>query len=203
MVAGIRQQLFERDVSCEVIPNSDRELVERYSDRIVLKTGTIEVWWSGATRQDDALVTEPYSELPDDSSVTILPWMPPTLKANKGIMHAPAGRTTMQPGTRRLCFRRSRRRACGLMISSPAGSSPWRRSLGRKIRSNATCVCLQHWHSLLRSWLCDRRWNGTALALKVTNLAEALPAFGSDKALVFALMSKDTIGSSPVLYCAT
>jgi hypothetical protein len=99
VVAGIRQQLHQCDVG-EAIPNNDRELVERYVDRIVLKTDTIEVWWSGAVRQDEASVGKHWSELRNDSSVTVLPWTSPTLKVTKGIIHAPAGRTMMQPETR-------------------------------------------------------------------------------------------------------
>ena len=99
VVAGIRQQLHQCDVG-EAIPNNDRELVERYLDRIVLKTDTIEVWWSGAVRQDEASVGKHWSELRNDLSVTVLPWTSPTLKVTKGIIHAPAGRTMMQPETR-------------------------------------------------------------------------------------------------------
>ena len=48
VVAGIRRQLLQRAVSDEAISNSDRELVERCVDRIVVKADRIEVWWAHA-----------------------------------------------------------------------------------------------------------------------------------------------------------
>ena len=53
IVSALRQQVQLPDVGDEAIPNSARELIARYVDRIVVKADTIEVWWSIAVRQDE------------------------------------------------------------------------------------------------------------------------------------------------------
>ena len=100
VVAGIRQQLFAHDVSGEVIPNSDRELVERHVNRIVVKADKIEVWWGHTLRKDEPSVGNCFSESENKQPITFLPWTTSNPKATKGIVHTPAGPSTMHPETR-------------------------------------------------------------------------------------------------------
>ena len=158
-----------------MIPNSDRELIERYVDRIVVKTDTIEVWWSGATRQDDASVAEPYLEVMKQLTRDHSALDPPTLKATKGIMHAPAGRTTMQPGTREALLEAIAKARVWIddlvtgRLKSLAEIARQENKVERHVRLLATLA-------FASPQLVSAIAAGTAPAsLKVTSFAEALP----------------------------
>lgn len=179
-MAGIRQQLQPRDIGGEVIPNNDQELIERYVDRIVVKVDKIEVWWAGTVRQDGPSVRNCYSESENKSPVNILPWTTSNPKATKGIMHTPAGRSTMQPETREA------------LLGAIAKARVWIDDLvtGR-LRSLADIEGKVERHvrllaplAFVSPQLVSAIAAGTAPAsLKVTSFAEALPCLWSQQGL--------------------
>jgi hypothetical protein len=100
VVSALRQQVQLPDVGGETIPNSARELIERYVDRIVVKADTIEVWWSSAVRQNEHSAGTHDLESENKPAVAVLPWTPPLGGALKGVVCAPADPATMKPGNR-------------------------------------------------------------------------------------------------------
>ncbi len=83
----------------------DRELIERYVERIIIKPQAIEVRLIARTdahAQTDCQVisvTDQPTNDPQSTTITI-PWAAPNSIAAKGILHTPSSQSTMKPETR-------------------------------------------------------------------------------------------------------
>jgi site-specific DNA recombinase len=183
VVAAIHKELHRHDVGGEAISNSDRELIASYVDRIVVRSDTIELWWSGMVRQDEASVGPDASESGNKSPLTILPWTPFKLKATKGIMHAPVERTTMQPETREALLRAIAKARVWIddlvtgRLKSLAEIAQQENRVERHVRLLAPLA-------FVSPQLVSAIAAGTAPAsLKVTSLAEALPCLWNRQGL--------------------
>ena len=83
------------------VPGNDRELIDRYLDRVAIKPEAIEVQMFGAAGPGNHPDDADGHEQPNRIPVSIaLPWMASGLAAVKGVVHAPAERATLKPETR-------------------------------------------------------------------------------------------------------
>ena len=101
VVAAIRQHLKRLGVDLQQVPGNDRELIDRYLDRVAIKPEAIEVQMFGAAGPGNHPDDADGHEQPNRIPVSIaLPWMASGLAAVKGVVHAPAERATLKPETR-------------------------------------------------------------------------------------------------------
>ena len=100
VVAAIRQQFQQGVVDSELIPNGDRDLIERYVDHIIVKPNAIEIRWLSNARHDGHSVRDQGVEPVEKLLMTIVPWTASTLGAIKGVLVAPRERTVMKSETR-------------------------------------------------------------------------------------------------------
>jgi site-specific DNA recombinase len=107
VVTGLRDCLGARDDFEHLKKLSDRELVERHIERIVVKPQAIELFLQGQVTADEVKQGEPDSiDEPQRNGATAslmaLPWTAPSAIAVKGLLHAPSVpvRRTMPPDVR-------------------------------------------------------------------------------------------------------
>jgi site-specific DNA recombinase len=101
ITSAVRRQLEQADVDEQSIPTEDRELIEQYVDRAMVKPDTIEVWRITTVRQGGLSEADQGLEPADTPSVIILPWKASTPGAAKGVLYAPPARSLMSPETRK------------------------------------------------------------------------------------------------------
>jgi site-specific DNA recombinase len=183
VLAAIQEELCQHDISDNGIPNGDRELIERYVDRIVVRSDTIEVWWSDSDRENEASVASYASDSGNKSPVTILRWTPSKLKATKGITHVPGERSTMEPETREAllaAIAKARVWIDDLVTGRLKSLAEIARQEGKVERHIRLLAPLAFVSPQLVSGIAA----GTAPAsLKVTSFAEALPCLWSRQGL--------------------
>ena len=101
VVTAIREHLKMVGVDPHQVPGSNRELIDRYLDRVVVTPEAIEVRVLGDTGAGNRADDRSRHERPDRLPATIaLPRTVPGLAAVKGVVHAPAQRATLAPEAR-------------------------------------------------------------------------------------------------------
>jgi site-specific DNA recombinase len=101
IIGIIREHLEQASIDPQPVPSGDRELIDRYIERVIVRPESIEVRWLGQAEPDcppvEADNTEPANRLP---APVILPWTLPGLASPKGIVRAPLQRPSLKPDTR-------------------------------------------------------------------------------------------------------
>jgi site-specific DNA recombinase len=99
VIDAVREHLRSIDDTKGLTVIDDRDLIERYVDRIIVKPQVLEVHVeqsTAASAETEALgINDPAG--PQPSTVLILPWVCPSFTALKGIVHAPSSNPGMKP----------------------------------------------------------------------------------------------------------
>jgi site-specific DNA recombinase len=100
---GVRTHLVSSDEVEHPTTVADRDLIERYVDRVIVKPQTLEVHLVLAS-EAWAQTAEPGIDDPEPSrfppTTITLPWAAPNFAAVKGIVHAPCAKPAMKPASR-------------------------------------------------------------------------------------------------------
>jgi hypothetical protein len=96
VVAALRNH-FNASRAGEQLPDDDRELLERYLERVTLTANHLELRLRQTAQADNYLSAPPIA-----ANVTTIkvPWTSPARAAVKGIIHVPAHNTPMTPSRR-------------------------------------------------------------------------------------------------------
>jgi site-specific DNA recombinase len=99
VTSALRQRLQQQGIDGQSVANDNRELIERYIDRVIVHPDTIEVRLNSTAQLGPYVVDQGLA--PDsEPSVVVLPWRVSTIGAAKGVLHGPPERTAMSAGTR-------------------------------------------------------------------------------------------------------
>jgi site-specific DNA recombinase len=102
---GVRVHLEGKAARQEEGSLGDRELIDKYVERIILRPNSIDILIRQQSQPDDAGQAE-YDCTPNPDAhegarpVLALPWSPPTSSAAKGIVHEPSSPLPISPDTR-------------------------------------------------------------------------------------------------------
>jgi site-specific DNA recombinase len=102
---AVREHIENRTARQEEGSLGDRELIDEYVERIILKPNSIDILIRQQSEPDDAGQPE-YDCTPNPDAhegartVIALPWSPPTSGTAKGILHEPSSPLPMSPDTR-------------------------------------------------------------------------------------------------------
>jgi site-specific DNA recombinase len=105
VLAGVREYLEAGTETQDACTQGNRELIDKYVERIILKPNVIEVVVKQQSQQDKSGKPEcgrkPNSDAHEGTqTVLALPWSPPASSGAKGILHEPSSRHPMSPATR-------------------------------------------------------------------------------------------------------
>jgi site-specific DNA recombinase len=101
IVAAVRRQLQQASPNALFIPDDDCELIDRYIDRIAIKSGSVQIQWLHPARRGSPSTAYDNLDLANKPAVTVLPWTTVSvLGPAKGVLYAPSERTAMHPGSR-------------------------------------------------------------------------------------------------------
>lgn len=105
VIEGLRKHFDATTARQEEGSLGDRELIDQYVERIILKPNSIDILMRQQSQPDDAGQPECYRASDSDGdkvtpTVLTLPWSAPTLSATKGILHEPWSPLPMSPDTR-------------------------------------------------------------------------------------------------------
>ena len=99
ILAAVRQKLQRADGEGQQAPTDARDLIERYVQRITIRTDAVELCWLAPGLDGTAVAVDDRPEPATEPLVTVLPWTAPT-KAVKGIVSAPPEHLPINPETR-------------------------------------------------------------------------------------------------------
>jgi site-specific DNA recombinase len=100
VVAAIQERLQQTDISEEAVLVGDRELIERYVERVVIKLDAIELRWLAAAQPDGRSVDHHERRSDNPPLVSILVWQATDVSAEKGVVHISTERSAIAPDTR-------------------------------------------------------------------------------------------------------
>jgi hypothetical protein len=98
---GVRRQLAAMGRTDSATALADRELIERYVARVIIKPEALEVCLhpaSGARQVDDSALDNPAAGI--TLTTITLPWTAPSFAAVKGILHEPGEQPVLKPVSR-------------------------------------------------------------------------------------------------------
>jgi DNA invertase Pin-like site-specific DNA recombinase len=98
VTSALRQQMQQEGINAQSAANENRELIERYIDRVIVHPDTIEVRLNNTARTDGPSVVDQGLTRDSEPSVLVLPWT--ASGAAKGVLHASPERTAMSLDTR-------------------------------------------------------------------------------------------------------
>jgi len=103
VLEGVRKHLSSAGEAERPTAISDRDLIERYVDRVIVRPQALEVRLALPSKPwaetEGAGVEQPAS-LPPPTTTIMLPWTPPSFAAVKGVIHAPSTKPAMTAETR-------------------------------------------------------------------------------------------------------
>jgi DNA invertase Pin-like site-specific DNA recombinase len=179
VVAALRSHLNANGAG-QQLPNNDRDLVERYLERVTLTPNHAELRLRQLIEQAQELDAHDGANTLPESAITAIktiavPWTSPVAAAVKGIIHVPAHNTPIQPGQREallIAIAKAREWMDDLAHGRVASFAAIARREGKVERHIRLLAPLAFLSPRIASALLD----GTAPAdLTLTKLARALP----------------------------
>jgi DNA invertase Pin-like site-specific DNA recombinase len=123
---------------------ADRDLIDRYVGRVIVKPQAVEV---GFAAEASAPSAEPAISDPDPRQISTgtisLAWTAPGFAAVKGIIHAPCATAAIKPESRDALLTAIAKAGDGSTTSGSAASPQWPRLPSAKAEGNGTSGC---WH---------------------------------------------------------
>jgi site-specific DNA recombinase len=175
LIAALRNHLDSSGAG-EQLPDNDRELLERYLERVTLTPNHLELRLRQTLKPAPAHDHASANKFPITSDTTItVPWTSPVLTAAKGVIHVPAHNTPITPSRREtllMAIAKARNWADELAHGRVGDCAVLARREGKVERHIRLLLPLAFLSPRIVSGLLD----GTAPAgLTVTALARALP----------------------------
>jgi site-specific DNA recombinase len=98
VVEAVREKLHQTAAAGSHSDVSDREMIDRYVERIVINPNSIEIrfWESSASHLPDG----GEETAPAPAAVITVPWNAPAFVSVKGVLHHPSGNAMLKPETR-------------------------------------------------------------------------------------------------------
>jgi site-specific DNA recombinase len=100
VIAAVRMRLQPVNGGDDAVPLSDRELIERHVERVVIRQDAIEILPLAPANPNDHSLEVNDTKAINMWPAIILPWTPPGVTSDKGVVHAPRERTVINPEAR-------------------------------------------------------------------------------------------------------